>query len=134
MWLLDTNVLSEVIRLRPAPALMKRLRGLAPEDCHASVICRYEMRYGAMLRDDGPLFWSRLQTQILPLVQWIEVDPPIADRAGALCAELERKGKPLDLHDVLIAATAFERNLTLVTRNTRHFARLTGLRVENWFE
>jgi len=134
MWLLDTNVLSEVIRKRPHAGLMRRLRMVPPEGCHSSVICRYELRYGAMLRDDGPVFWSRLEEQILPLVNWLEMDAGVADRAGGLCATLERRGRPLDLHDVLIAATAMEKDLVLVTRNLRHFGSLPGLRVENWFE
>ena len=133
MWLFDTNVLSEVIRKRPDPGLIKRLREVAPADCLSSVICRYELRYGAFLREDGPVFWSKLEMQILPLVRWIAMDSAVSDRAGAMAATLEREGKQIGLHDVLIAATAIEYDLTLVTRNTRHFARLAGLRVENWF-
>lgn len=64
----------------------------------------------------------------------LSVSLPVADAAASLAAELERPGQQLDTHDCLIAATALGNDLTLVTRNTRRFQRLRGLRLENWFE
>lgn len=134
MWLFDTNILSEMIRKRPDARVHRRLVGTEVKDAFSSVICRYELRYGALLREDGPAFWSRLQREVLVLVTWLPVSAPVADRAAFLAAELELKGLPLETHDLLIAATALEHDLTLVTRNIRHFRRIPSLRVENWFE
>lgn len=134
MYLLDTNILSEMVRKKPNANVRTRLVGSSVEDCHSSVICRCELRYGAFLREDGPLFWKRLQAGILSLPTWLPVSVSVADGAASLAAELERQGKRLDTHDCLIAATALEKDLTLVTRNTKHFQRICGLRLENWFE
>lgn len=67
MCLLDTNILSEMVRKKPDVLVRKRLIHTSLADCHSSVICRYGLRYGAFLRADGPLFWKRLQTEILSL-------------------------------------------------------------------
>lgn len=134
MFLLDTNILSEMVRKKPDANVRNRLVRSSVEDCHSSVICRYELRYGAFLREDGPLFWKRLQVEILNLPTWLPVTIRVADGAASLAAELERQGQHLDTHDCLIAATALENDLTLVTRNTKHFQRIRGLRLENWFE
>lgn len=133
MFLLDTNILSEMVRKRPNGRVRQKLIQCPVEDCYSSVICRYELRYGAFLRDDGPTFWMRLQDEILSLPTWLPVSVPVADAAATLAAELERKGQTLDTHDCLIAATALVHGLILVSRNTRHFHRIHGLRVENWF-
>ncbi len=134
MFLLDTNILSEMVRKKPDAKVRKRLIQCSVEDCHSSVICRYELRYGAFLREDGPLFWKRLQSQILSLPTWLPVSMSVADCAALLAAELERQGQSLDTHDCLIAATALEHDLILISRNIKHFQRIRGLRLENWFE
>ena len=64
--------------------------------------------------------------------------PPLdyasAKAAGVLRHSLELAGTPIGLVDQLIAGIAIANNLTVITRNTREFARVTGLRVENWYD
>jgi tRNA(fMet)-specific endonuclease VapC len=57
-----------------------------------------------------------------------------AQAAGEIRAELERQGQRIGEYDTLIAGQAFSRNLILVTANTREFARVKGLIVEDWSE
>jgi tRNA(fMet)-specific endonuclease VapC len=57
-----------------------------------------------------------------------------AQAAGEIRAELERQGMRIGEYDTLIAGQAFCRNLILVTANTREFARVKGLNVEDWTE
>jgi tRNA(fMet)-specific endonuclease VapC len=52
---------------------------------------------------------------------------------GAISGDLERRGIPIGEFDVLIAAHALSLDATLVTNNVKHFSRVHGLRVENWF-
>ena len=52
--------------------------------------------------------------------------------AADILAFLERRGEPIGLPDALIAATALDAGLTMVTANVRHFRRIPKLRVENW--
>ncbi len=56
------------------------------------------------------------------------------ERFGQLKASLEKQGERLADADLLIAATALEHNLILVTGNLKHFKRITELRAENWIE
>jgi tRNA(fMet)-specific endonuclease VapC len=51
---------------------------------------------------------------------------------GELRAELERRGTPIGSLDTMIAAHAISQQAPLVTNNTREFARVPGLRLENW--
>lgn len=62
----------------------------------------------------------------------LPVTSEIFDRYAFLRASLERSGARLDSIDLLIAATALENDLILVTGNTRHFARIPDLKMENW--
>jgi tRNA(fMet)-specific endonuclease VapC len=70
---------------------------------------------------DGPV-----QIQILPF------DAEDAREAGDIRAALERAGTPIGAYDILIAAQARRRGATLVTANEREFARVPGLRTEDW--
>jgi len=54
--------------------------------------------------------------------------------AGDILAKLSKTGQNIGLEDVLIAASAFLNQYTVITANTRHFSRITGLHVENWLE
>jgi tRNA(fMet)-specific endonuclease VapC len=59
-------------------------------------------------------------------------EPEDAEEAGDVRAALERAGTPIGPYDILIAAQARRRNATLVTANAREFARVPGLRTQDW--
>lgn len=65
-------------------------------------------------------------------MQALDITTDDARAAGQIRYQLEHSGTPIGAYDVLIAGQALARDLTLVTRNTREFARVDGLRVENW--
>jgi tRNA(fMet)-specific endonuclease VapC len=67
----------------------------------------------------------------LDVTRW-PFEPEGAKEAGDICAEFERAGTPIGPYDVLIAAQARRRSALLVTANTGEFARVPGLRTENW--
>ena len=133
MVLLDTNVLSEAMRKQPVLAVMKALRALRPEERFASEVTRYELRAGAARLDDGGRLWRRIQQEVLPLVRWLPFDGPAALAAADIGAALKRRGEMVEATDLFIAATAQVHGLIVSTRNVRHFARVPGLVVENWF-
>ena len=58
----------------------------------------------------------------------------VMERFGQLKASLEKRGERLADADLLIAATALEHNLTLVTGNLKHFQRVQGLKMESWIK
>jgi tRNA(fMet)-specific endonuclease VapC len=59
-------------------------------------------------------------------------DDEAAEHYGRIRAELTTEGTPIGGNDFLIAAIALANGLTLVTHNTREFARVTGLTIEDW--
>lgn len=132
-YLLDTNVLSEVIRKRPEPRVVERLRGVPPDSIFTSVVCVTELRYGARRRPGGDVLWERIAREVLSRVRVLPLGETEALRAGDLLAALESAGQPIGIEDVLIGATALVGSLTVATRNVRHFRRLPGLAVESWW-
>ncbi|MFO0334153.1 MAG: type II toxin-antitoxin system VapC family toxin [Pseudomonadota bacterium] len=128
-YLLDTNVLSELVR-DPRGRVAQRVSRHAPDEVCTSVIVACEMRFGA-----GKKGSEALSARIEALLGTIAVEPllPGVDRRyGSFRAALERAGKPVGAMDLLIAAHAAELDCVLVTRNRSEFARIRGLRVEAW--
>ena len=62
----------------------------------------------------------------------INFDDTCAEKAGEIFATLKKKGMSLDVRDVMIAAVASTYDLTLITRNVKHFNRIEGLKVKSW--
>lgn len=134
MRLLDTNILSEVIRPRPNPQVISRLLEQPGNTLFASELSRFELRRGACLRDDPDPLWRAITEQILPLVNWLPMSESVSFGAGTLSARLQRNGQEIGIVDSLLAATALTHGLVMVTRNVRHFERVEDLVVENWFD
>ena len=138
-FLLDTNVLFEFNRRGdPNPLVKQWLEAADTGSLYASVLTLAEIRFGVELL---PPSKRRMQ-----LEEWLDRDLPawfdgrvlpvdrlIADRWGVLRAQAQRKGRPLSVVDGLLAATALEHGLTIVSRNVSDFAVL-GLAVLNPWE
>lgn len=133
-YLLDTNVLSELVRKRPSPGVTERLRSIPRDQLVTSSICVTELRYGAARHPQGGILWERIANEVLAHIRVLPLGSKEAERAGELLAELETRGEVIGIEDVLIGATAMMNNLAVVTRNVRHFGRLDRLIVENWWE
>lgn len=133
MYLFDTNVLSEITNRRPNAVVVHKLMTCDPASRFASEMTRYELRYGAALLPPGNTMWQRIVDDVLPRCTWLPVDTEVCMRTADLTAHLRRSGQTVDWADTFIAATALAHGLILVTRNVRHFDRIDGLPVENWF-
>lgn len=132
-YLLDTNVLSEVIKKRPEPSVMARLREIAPGSVFTSAVCVTELRYGARRRPGAEALWEKIAREVLGRVRVLPLGEKEALKAGDLLADLEAAGQPIGIEDVLIGATALVGSLTVATRNVRHFRRVPGLAFESWW-
>ena len=132
-YLLDTNVLSEILKKRPEPRVLERLRTVSSDRFSTSSRCVAELRFGAARRPSSTSLWERIAREVLARVRILPVGEDEAIRAGDLLAILESAGQPIGVEDVLIGATALVRDLTVVTRNVRHFERMPGLGVESWW-
>jgi predicted nucleic acid-binding protein len=134
MYLLDTNILSEVIRARPAPTVANRFEAAPPEQLFTSVICLEEIRFGTLIGPPGNRLWERTEAKVLTRVALLPVDQAVALLAASLRAEWKMQGTPVGYRDGLIAGTAKAHGLVLVSRNVQHFDHVAGLKIENWFE
>ena len=125
-FLLDTNVVSEPMRVRPNAGVLSWLAQVDEDSVFLSVVTITELRYGIERlatgkRRDRLEGWlrkdltSRFGERILP------VDLEIADACGRVVARSETVGRPIEPRDAFLAATAEVRGLTLVTRNVADF-------------
>lgn len=126
-FLLDTNCISELIRSNPDARVLAWMHS-APEDLlYLSVLTLGEIRKGVAGLPQGKRRaqlegWLELELQARFAGRILSIDTSVADRWGVLSAESKRKGRPLSAIDGLLAATAVQHNLTIVTRNVNDFA------------
>jgi predicted nucleic acid-binding protein len=126
MWILDTNVLSELMRQHPEPAVVAWLDAQAPESLWTTSVTVFEVRYGLALMPQGrrrqalqEAFDAMLAEDLAGRV--LGFDTPAALEAATLAARRQQIGRPVDWRDTQIAGIARARRGGLVTRNTRHF-------------
>ena len=129
MILLDTNICIHVINARP-PAVLERFRQQRMSEIGVCSVVAAELAYG-VAKSGSTRHRQALEMFLAPLVI-LPFDEAALWVYGDLRAELERKGTPIGSLDTMIAAHALSRKSTLVTNNTREFARVPGLALENW--
>lgn len=127
MYLLDTNVISELRRPRPHGAVVAWLEGVADHDLHLSAVTLGELQAGVEItREQDPEKAAQIESWIDQVAQSWNV-LPLDGRACRVWAKLMHRRSDELLADALIAATAVSHHLVVVTRNVRDFA---GLGVE----
>jgi len=135
MYLLDTDILSNLVKRVPSTALIAKLASVPPEQQFTSSITLGELVYGAHRLPAGAgLLLERLDRTLPPNLPVLPFDVAAARRYGEVRAELEHRGTPLGDADLRIGAIALARGLTVVTGNVRHFQSIPRLTVENWLE
>lgn len=129
-YLLDTDTCSHIMRSRTGD-LWDRLDQLPEQSAAISVITLGELQFGSTLK---PLA-TRIAAQLDKLLRCLPVLPLSPDSCvhyARIRSDLQRKGTPIGPNDLWIAAHALTHKLTLVTHNTQEFARVKGLKLENW--
>ncbi len=128
-FLLDTDTIS--FALRGEGRVADELRRRSPSEVCTSSIVVGELELGVSRRGSRKL--RRELEGVYAGLQVLAYDMEAARRYGRLAASLLDRGVPIGVEDTMVAAHALARKLTLVTHNTRHFDRVAGLRVEDWF-
>lgn len=127
-YLLDTNVLSELIR-NPA-TLTAKIAAVGEARICTSIVNACELRFGAEKKGSDLL--SGRVDRLLETIDVMALDAGV-DRAYAeIRSDLESRGRPIGGNDYLIAAHAIALGCVLVTRNQKEFGRVPGLVTENW--
>ena len=130
-YLLDTNILSALIR-NPQGPIFKQLNTRLPATACTSIVVAAELRFGLSKGVS-----ERLRTQVEKVLATIDIlplDRPIDEHYGEIRAYLQKRGTPIGHNDLFIAAHACALGLTLVTENVREFARVPNLAIENWLD
>jgi tRNA(fMet)-specific endonuclease VapC len=97
-----------------------------------SSIVLFELRYGAMKSARPERNVRRIADFLVGPIAVLPFEPGDAEEAGDIRAAVERAGTSIGPYDLLIAAQARRRGALLVTANTREFARVPGLDIEDW--
>lgn len=128
-YLLDTCTCIAIIRRNRRVPL--RMFSVGHMNCFVSEMTIAELYYGASKSGQEKHFHDvdeiRDSFQIVPVSDSLRT-------FGEVKATLERQGNRLDDMDLLIGSTALHNGMTLVTHNTRHLSRITGLELEDWEE
>ncbi|MEX2535880.1 MAG: type II toxin-antitoxin system VapC family toxin [Trueperaceae bacterium] len=128
-YLLDTNIVSDLVR-NPHGTVMERIREVGEEQIFTSIVVAAELRFGAK-KKDSPRLTAQVE-KVLTALLIQPLDVPADVSYGEIRTRLEQEGRIIGGHDLLIAAQALAEECTLVTDNERQFARVDGLRLENW--
>jgi predicted nucleic acid-binding protein len=129
-FLLDTNIPSELLRPHPDAHVAAWVKRQLNETLFVSVVTMGELRRGVPLLAEQSPRRAELERMIHEKVpSWFQdrilpVTRMIAERWGMLDGERQLAGRPMNIADGMIGATALEHNLTVVTRNVKDFAGL----------
>jgi tRNA(fMet)-specific endonuclease VapC len=131
---LDSNVCIAVMNQRASTQLLKRLDDAfeVGEELYVSSIVAHELWYGVAGSARPTENAERLLEFLRPPFRTLSFQQEDAYSAGEIRAELRKRGTPIGPYDTLIAGQALTRGLTLVTANTREFARVDGLKTVDW--
>ena len=132
MYLLDTNILSELVKKQPNHNLLQHLQSSPSQSLFTSCICVMELRFGSALREDFESFWLNIEKEIISRVNVMPLGPEEVLIAGDILADFQKKGQSIGIEDVLIASTALSHKFIVVTANVRYFSNINRLTVENW--
>lgn len=130
IFLLDTNTCIYLIKKKP-PEVLRKFNQYVAGDIGVSAITVAELYFGVRKSQQPDKNQQALEQFLLPLIT-VEFDHDAATVYGGVRAVLERQGTPIGSLDTLIAAQALSLDLILVTNNTREFARVPHLKIENW--
>lgn len=137
MIVLDTNVISALMRRAPEPAVVRWLDDAPAESLWITSVTVFEVRFGLDLLVAGrrrrqleDAFVRAIEEDFENRV--LDFDRAAAEAAASIAARERRAGRTIEIRDVQIAGIAFARKATLATRNVRHFDGLGVALVNPW--
>lgn len=137
MIVLDTNIISVMMRPETAPQVLDWLDTQPVESIWTTAVNLFEVRYGLALLTEGKrrraltANFEQILAQVLP-ERVLAFDTSAALIAADLMARLQKRGKGIEIRDLQIASIVADRRATLATNNTRHFLH-TGIElIDPW--
>jgi predicted nucleic acid-binding protein len=134
-YLLDTNIISELVKKTPHPSVVKWIDSMDDEKLYISVITLGEIRKGisgihSLERQEKISHWLEVELPAYFEGRIVTIDTKVADMWGRLQGNI--KGYVLPAIDGLLAATAHVHSFTLVTRNTKDFIHTSIEMINPW--
>jgi tRNA(fMet)-specific endonuclease VapC len=129
-YLLDTNACIKYLN-GTSESIRQRLESAHPQDIVLCSIVNAELFYGVMKSANPEKNLAKLQQFVNPFAS-LPFDDKAAEEYGRIRAQFKKLGTPIGPNDLLIAAIAVSRDVTLVTHNTREFNRVVDLQFEDW--
>lgn len=130
MFALDTNTL--IYYFKGIGHVAARMGAIAPSEIGIPVVVVYELETG-IAKSQQPQKRRKQLDSLLAVTKILPIDRAATRQSAGLRAALEVKGTPIGPLDCLIAGIALAQGATLVTRNTAEFARVSGLRLIDWY-
>jgi tRNA(fMet)-specific endonuclease VapC len=132
-YLLDTNAVVALLRNKPA-RVRERYRDAEQADDYLALssVVLFELWYGMAKSGHIQENTQRMRILLSGDLDVLDFDDEDAQFAGWIRADLEKNGTPIGAYDLLIAAQALRRDLTVVTANAGEFSRVTGLNWQDW--
>jgi tRNA(fMet)-specific endonuclease VapC len=130
MYLLDTCVISDFVK-GDKPTLTK-IKSQSPLTLHLSSISIMEIYYGLKRNPEKSRIIKSILEDFLESIQIVHFSDQDAMNAAEIRAELTKKGTPIGPYDLLLAGSALNNNLTIVTSNIKEFSRVPHLHCEDW--
>ncbi len=129
-YMLDTNICIYAIKKRPEKVL-EQLQKVKAQDVCISSVTYAELIHGVYKSQAVERNLLALSL-LLSNIEIMKFDSDAADEYGRIRAALEKNGTPIGPLDTMIAGHAMSLGCTLVTNNTKEFARIKGLKTANW--
>lgn len=127
-FLLDTDTISYLYR--GESKVVKTFTSKRPSEIHVSAISVAELRLGAVRK--GSIKINHWLDVFFNNINILDFDHDAAEMFGKIGAKLLKQGTPIGELDTMIGAQALVSGLTIVTHNTRHYAKIAGLRLQSW--
>lgn len=137
MIVLDTNIISELMKPTPEPSVIAWLDRQSALSIWTTSVCVFEVRAGLNTLAAGQRqrrLTDRFETFLEEGLRGrvLSLDTQSANAAASILADCKSRGTPIDFRDLLIAGIVAATRATLATRNTRHFAPTGVALVDPW--
>ena len=129
-YIFDTNVCIKILNGNNE-SILNKIDDINNYDIIIPSIVRFELFYGAF-KSKKSTKTLKILNEFLNSFETIGFNDNIAEIAGKIRADLEKKGTPIGPYDLIIGATTIYKNLILVTHNTKEFSRIDKIKIEDW--
>lgn len=130
MYVVDTNTL--IYFFKGMGNVPSNFLKTSPKEIGIPSVVLYELEYG-IAKSTSPRKRRAQLKELCSLVEVLPFDQEAAGFSASIRANLEKKGTPIGPNDILIAGTALANRGVLVTNNTKEFARVPKLKLDNWY-